>query len=133
MHKIALALATSAALLTGPALSARDRLTPEQRLAHLLEGREAGAPQSCISNWDTRDMQVLDGTAIVYRAGSTLWVNTPHNADDLDSDDVLVTRTTGSQFCRLDFVQTYDRSGFFPTGFISLGDFVPYRRVRNER
>jgi hypothetical protein len=130
VRKIAIALAAATALFAGPALQAKDKLTPEQRLDKMLEGREAGTPRSCISNFDTRDMTILDGVAIVYRSGSTLYVNRPANAKDLDDDDVLVTRLTGSQFCRLDIVHTYDRSSRFPNGFISLGDFVPYRRVQ---
>lgn len=129
MRKLALALAASAALLVGPALNAKPRLSPEQRLEKLLEGRAAGKPQSCISTMDSRDMQVIDGTALVYRSGSTLYVNRPRNAEDLDSDDIMVIRTHGSQFCRLDMVNMVDRTGHFPTGFISLGDFVPYKRV----
>jgi len=129
MRKIALALAASAALLTGPVLEAKPRLTPQERLDKLLDGRVAGEPRSCISTTDTRDMQVLDKTAIVYRSGSTLYVNVPRNAEDLDSDDIMVTKVYGSQFCRLDIVQTVDRTGHFPTGFISLGQFVPYKRV----
>ena len=129
MQKLALALAAGTMLLTGPALQAKPRLTPEQRLDKLLEGREAGVPRSCISQFETRDMQVLDGVALVYGSGNTVWVNRPENAEDLDSDDILVTRVTGSQFCRLDIVNTVDRTGHFTTGFISLGDFVPYKRV----
>lgn len=129
MRKFALALAATVTLLAGPALQAKPRLTPEQRLDKLLEGREAGRPQSCISQFDTRDMEVLDRTALVYRSGGTVWVNRPVNAEDLDSDDILVTRLTGSQFCRLDIVHTVDRTGYFTTGFISLGEFVPYKRV----
>jgi hypothetical protein len=129
MRKIAIALAAATALLAGPALQAKAKLTPEQRLDKMLEGREAGTPRSCISNWDTRDMQILDGVAIVYRSGSTIYVNRPENARDLDSDDVLVTHLTGSQFCRLDIVRTFDRASQFPNGFISLGDFVPYKKV----
>ena len=48
MRKIAIALASTAALLAGPALSARERLTGEQELAKMLEGRVAGEPVSCI-------------------------------------------------------------------------------------
>lgn len=130
MRKIAIALAAATAVLAGPAVQAKDKLTPEQRLEKMLEGREAGAPRSCISNMDTRDMTILNGVAIVYRSGSTLWVNRPANAKDLDDDDVLVTRIHGGQFCRLDIVRTFDRTSQFPNGFISLGEFVPYRRVQ---
>ncbi len=129
MRKIALALASTALVLTGSVAVAGPKLTPEQRLAKMLEGREAGKPVSCLNNWDTRDMTVLDKTALVYRSGNTIWVNRPQNAQQLDDDDILVTRTSMSQLCRLDIVQTVDRTGGFMTGIVNLGDFVPYRKV----
>ncbi|WP_374531753.1 hypothetical protein [Novosphingobium sp.] len=129
MRKIVIALAATTTLLSGAAVEAKPKLTPEQQLAKMLEGREAGEPVSCISLQDTRDMTVLDKTAIVYRTGSVIWVNRPTNAEHLDSDDIMVTHPTGSQFCKLDIVNTVDRSGHFTTGFITLGDFVPYRKV----
>ena len=129
MHAFALTLVAAAALLTGPALDATPRLSPQQQLDKLLDGRVAGKPVQCISQFDTRQMQVLDKTAIVYGWGNTIWVNTPRNAADLDDDDIMVTRVNGSQFCKLDIVNTVDRSGGYTNGFISLGEFVPYRRV----
>ena len=75
-------------------------------------------------------MTILDRTALVYNAGSVIWVNRPDNARDLDDDDILVTRTFGSQLCRLDIVRTVDRTGGFQTGFVALGEFVPYRKVK---
>ena len=129
MRKTIAAVLAAAALLTGPTLDAKPRLSPQQQLDKLLDGRVAGKPVHCISQYDTREMQVLDKTAIVYGWGNTIWVNTPRNAADLDDDDILVTRLTGSQFCNLDIVNTVDRSGGFTNGFINLGDFVPYRRV----
>ena len=129
MRKTIAAILTAAALLTGPALQAKPRLTPQERLDKLLDGRVAGAPEHCISHFDTREMQVLDKTAIVYGWGNTIWVNVPRNAQDLDDDDILVTRTSSSQLCDLDIVTTLDRSGGFYNGNISLGEFVPYRRV----
>ncbi|MDL2351926.1 MAG: hypothetical protein QFC78_03675 [Pseudomonadota bacterium] len=129
MRTLAIALITAAALLTGPALDARPRLTPQQQLDKLLDGRVAGRPTSCISNFDTREMQVLDKTAIVYGWGNTIWVNVPRNAQDLDDDNILVTHTSGSQLCSLDIVTTLDRTGGFFNGSVSLGEFVPYRRI----
>lgn len=129
MRALAIALAATALVAGGAAVSAKPRLTPEQRLEKLLEGRTAGKPTSCISSADSRDMEVIDGVALVYHSGSTLYVNRPKNADRLDSDDILVVRPTGSQLCRLDMVQTVDRMGHFVTGFVNLGDFVPYRRT----
>lgn len=131
MRRIALALATVSVLLAGSAATAKPqpKLSPEQRLAKMIEGREAGKPVSCINSWDSRDMTVLDKTAIVYRSGNTIWVNRPQNAKQLDDDDILVTRTNGSQLCKLDLVHTVDRSSGFMTGFVNLGDFVPYKKV----
>lgn len=133
MRKIAIAITAAAALLAGPALQARSNLTPQQRLDKLLEGRVAGQPEHCISHFDTREMQILDKTAIVYGWGNTIWVNVPRNAEDLDDDDILVTRTSGSQLCDLDIVTTLDRSSHMFNGSVSLGKFVPYRRVSATR
>ena len=72
---------------------------------------------------------MIDKTAIVYGTGNTIWVNRPGNARDLDSDDILVSNIHGSQVCSLDIVRTHDRTAFFPTGFVNLEKFVPYRKV----
>jgi hypothetical protein len=130
MRALAIVLAASALVAGGSALSAKPKLTPQQRLEKLLEGRVAGKPTTCISTSDTRDMEIIDGVALVYRSGSTLYVNRPKNPEDLDSDDILVIRPSGSQLCRLDMIHTVDRVGHFTTGFINLGDFVPYRRTK---
>ena len=129
MRKIALALATGAALMAGSAVAARDKLSGEEQLAKALEGRVAGKPVDCISLFDSRDQQVIDKTAIVYGSGRTIYVNRPSNARDLDRDDIMVSNIHGSQVCKLDIVRTHDRSGFFYTGFVGLEQFVPYRRV----
>jgi hypothetical protein len=130
MRALAIVLAASALVAGGSVLSAKPKLTPQQRLEKLLEGRVAGKPTTCISTSDTRDMEIIDGVALVYRSGSTLYVNRPKNPEDLDSDDILVIRPSGSQLCRLDMIHTVDRVGHFTTGFINLGDFVPYRRAK---
>jgi len=129
MRKLAIALTTTLALLSGPALQAKPKLTPQERLDKLLEGREAGKPVSCISTFGAREMQILDDTAIVYGRGNVIYVNRPANADALDDDDVMVTRQFGSQLCRMDMVSMHDRTGGWYRGFVNLGEFVPYRRV----
>ncbi len=129
MRKIAIALAAGATLLAGPALQARERLTGEEQLAKLLEGRVAGEPVSCIPLHRTSSSRIIDNTAIVYDSGRTIYVNRPRQPQSLDSDDVMVTRLHSSQLCRLDSVRLHDRSGFFYSGFVALEDFVPYTRV----
>lgn len=122
----------AAAIAAAPA-AAREKLTPEAQLDKMLEGRVAGEPQNCISLASARSSTIIDGTAIVYRAGSTLWVNRPKGgAESLDDDDILVTKTIGSQLCSIDAVQLVDRTSHFYSGFVSLGEFVPYRRVKGE-
>ncbi len=129
MRKIAIALASAAALLAGPALSAKERLTGEQQLAKMLEGRVAGEPVSCIPLHRTSSSRIIDGTAIVYDSGRTIYVNRPRHPESLDSDDVMVTRLHTSQLCRLDTVRMHDRNGLWYSGFVGLEDFVPYTRV----
>jgi hypothetical protein len=111
------------------------RPTPEQRLAKLLAGRVAGEPVHCISLRDIRSSEIIDGTAIVYRTGGNrLYVNRPRGgAQQLDYDDVLVTRTSTSQLCSIDIVRLVDRTSRFETGFVSLDDFVPYARPATGR
>lgn len=134
MRKLVLALATTTVLLGGCAsASGKPKLTPPQRLEKLLDGRVPGKPVSCISTYDARDMTIYDKTAIVFRSGGTVYVNRPQNADQLDSNDILVTKTFGTQLCRLDIVKTLDRGGRFETGFINLGEFVPYRKPPKDK
>ena len=129
MRKIAIALASAAALLAGTALQAKERLTGEQQLAKLLEGRVAGEPVSCIPLHRTSTTRIIDRTAIVYDAGRTIYVNRPRHPESLDDDDIMVTHLHTNQLCRLDTVRLHDRSAFWYSGFVGLEDFVPYTRV----
>ncbi|WP_338426786.1 hypothetical protein [Sphingopyxis kveilinensis] len=126
------ALIAAAAFAATPAAAAEKR-DPEAKLAKLLEGRVAGEPQNCIMLSSVTSSQIVDKTAIVYRIGSTLWVNRPKNgAESLDDDDILVTKTTGNQLCSIDTVELRDSSSRTYAGFVSLGDFVPYKLVKAE-
>jgi len=129
MRKFAFLVAAGAALVAGTGLQARERLTGEEKLAKQLEGRVAGEPVSCISLNNSRETQIIDKTAIVFGRGNVIYVNRPAHPSSLDSDDIMVTRLTGSQLCRLDIVRMHDRSGGFYSGFVGLQDFVPYRRA----
>ena len=131
MRTLIPAMLAAAALAFAPGATAKEKLTPDEQLAKLLEGRVAGEPSDCINLPSVDSSQIIDKTAIVYRNGSTLWVNKPRSgADSLNDDDVLVTKTTGSQLCSIDTVQLHDRSTHFWRGFVSLGEFVPYRKVK---
>lgn len=129
MRTFALVLAAGAALLSTSAVGAKTKLTGEERLAKILDGRVAGKPVDCIPLTSTRSTRIIDKTAIVYDAGRTIYVNRPINADNLDDDDILVTQLHTSQLCRLDTVRLHDRSGFWYSGFVGLERFVPYRKI----
>ena len=133
MRHLIPALFAAAALAASPTASAREKLAPEDQLAKLLEGRIAGEPQDCLPLTSLRSSQIIDKTAIIYRVGSTLWVNRPDGgASSLDDDDILVLKTSGSQLCSIDSIQLHDRSSQKYSGFDSLGKFVTYRRVKGE-
>ena len=133
MRHLIPALLAAAAIVVASAATAREKLAPEDQLAKLLEGRVAGEPQNCIPLSTTRSSQIIDKTAIVYRVGSTLWVNRPKGgAESLDDDDILVLKTSGSQLCSIDTLELHDRTSHMYSGFVSLGEFVPYRRAKGE-
>lgn len=100
----------------------------EQRLAKALEGRVAGEPENCIQLSRITSSTVYDDTAIVYRVGSTLYVNRPESgANFLDSRDIMVNRSPMGQLCDIDTVQMMDQTGFM-SGIVFLGEFVPYTK-----
>ena len=129
--RVSLVLAASAALLAAFSPAIAKRLSPDAQLAKLLEGRVAGKPVHCISNMSVRNMIIVDKTAIVYDAGTTVYVNHPRmGAEYLDDAwSLLVTFPTGSQLCSLDRVDVYERGNHIQRGFIGLGEFVPYKKV----
>lgn len=129
-NKLIFALSAVVAVLAGAAVAeARPRLTGEQELAQMLKDRVPGKPVDCISMMMMGSSTVIDKTAIVYQSGSTFYVQRPRvGAESLDSDDVLVTRLTGSELCSIDTVQLHDRSSGFWRGFVGLDKFTPYNR-----
>jgi len=128
-------LLIGAALLgaSATALAAeRDNSKNEAKLTAALAGRVAGTPVDCISLRDIRSSQIIDNTAIVYdTGGGRLFVNRPRGgAESLDSDDILVTKTYGSELCSLDTINLIDRGSHMQSGFVGLGKFVPYTKVK---
>jgi hypothetical protein len=123
-------LLIAAVALATPAVAAH-RDTPEIQLQKALAGRVAGKPTNCISMSGANSSEIIDGKAIIYRVGGRLYVNEPRSgAESLRDDDILVTRMFGSQLCSIDTVRLIDRASRFPRGFVSLGRFVPYTKVK---
>ena len=133
--RIIATLALGAALLANaPAVAKQDRAAAgETKLAKALAGRVAGKPVNCINLRDIRSSTIFDRTAILYDAGGKLYLNRPRSgASSLDNDDILVTKTNSSQLCSIDMVRLVDRTAHFPTGFVTLGEFVPYSKPPKE-
>ena len=130
MKRLPLLLAASL-LLPGSAAVAKPKLDPEARLARVLEGRVAGEPVDCIQLSRVNSTQIIDKTAIVYDAGSTLYVNRPRaGLESLDRWDTLVTKSFSSQLCKVDVVRLFESGSRMETGTLFLGDFVPNRKPR---
>ncbi|WP_066659394.1 MULTISPECIES: hypothetical protein [unclassified Sphingomonas] len=134
--RIAFAAAALAALALPGAATADEKPYPkgEAELAKMLEGRVAGKPVKCVSSSSLGQSTVIDKTAIVYRVGSKLYVNRPRGgADQLSDDEILVTKIHGSQLCNVDKIDLVDRTSRMWSGFVVLGDFVPYTKVKDAR
>ena len=107
----------------------------EEKLAKLLEGREAGEPKSCIRTVGSRNLTQIDGTALTYRDGDTIWVNYTRNPESIDDSTVMVIkRFSANTLCRTDHIDLVDRvgGGGFLRGVLMLGDFIPYTKVASE-
>ena len=130
MSKLLTIMLAVVAAIAVPAHAAR-RGDADAELRKLLAGRVAGEPVNCITLSAVTSSRIIDGRAIVYRVGGRLYVNEPRaGASRLDEDDVLVTRSFGSQLCSVDSVHLVDRTSRFPRGFVLLGKFVPYSRPK---
>ena len=127
MRKLFILLAGT--LMLGGVAQAKPQ-DPEAELANALRDRVAGEPVSCIDLHRIHSSRIIDRTAILYDAGSVIYVNRPDNgADSLTQWDTMVTRTPSTQLCNVDTVTMIDRGSHSFSGVVFLGDFVPYRRV----
>jgi hypothetical protein len=123
-------LAAAALLVTGISAAAKPA-DPEAKLARLLKDRVPGTPVNCIDFHRVRSSTIVDRTAIVYDAGSTLYVNRPTaGLNSLDGWDYLVSSPSVSQICNVDIVRLVDKNTHIENGSVSLGQFVPYTRAK---
>ena len=101
----------------------------QSRLDRMLEGRVAGEPVRCIQARPVRSVTIVEGTAIVYESGRTMYVNYTQTPEHLDDDDFLVTeRFSPVNLCASDTVTTRSPENPF-TGNALLTEFIPYERL----
>ncbi len=125
-------LLASLLFASAPALAASSsNLRAEASLAKALDGRIAGKPVDCIQLHDIDSTEVFDNTAILYRTvGGKLYLNRPRSGlSSLNDNDILVTKSWTPELCSIDTVNLVDRTSRFPTGFVFLGEFVPYSKA----
>ena len=129
MRKLLPLLLGGLALVAAPAQAA-DQPDREAELARALEGRVAGDPVDCINLRSVSSSTIIQDTAILYRVGSTIYVNRPRaGAESLDRSDTMVTRLNSSRLCSIDTIRMVDPVARFARGTVFLGEFVPYRRA----
>jgi hypothetical protein len=123
---LALALATVSA---APAPSAADQ-QDQAKLDKALAGLIPGTPVRCINQRDVNGTEI-HGDKIVYEAGrNRKWVNETNGGCSQRGDDILVSRTTMSEYCEGDIITTHDRTVGMTTGSCALGRFVPYTKAK---
>ena len=125
-------IAAAALLIAGGTVQSADKPTRteknEARLAEMLKNRTAGTPVSCISAYQADKLEVIEGVAMVYGSGDTIYVSRPADPRSLNWNDVVVIKRTGGQLCNTDIIRTVDRMSGFTTGVLFMDKFVPYKK-----
>jgi hypothetical protein len=119
-----------------PQAAMRDQqaaLQEQQALATQLAGRVAGQPTSCLPTHRANNQMNISDNTILFDFGNTIYRNDPPGGcAGLGSGHyALVTTTIGSSLCRGDIAQVKDIQSGVVRGTCSLGDFIPYTRVRS--
>jgi len=100
-------------------------------LTRELDGKVAGAPVSCISNFNANNMIRVSDNILLYRvSGRLVYKNTLRSScPGLARDtDIVVTEQFGGQKCSGDLIRLVDRTSGIAGPVCSLGEFVPYRK-----
>lgn len=123
-------VAGAAAVAAVPA--AAQRPSGEDQLQRVIGDRVAGEAVDCIDLPYVRNSRVIERTALVYGDGSTIYVNRPRSgAQRLRRWKKQDGLTSGRQLCSHDLIKIVGSTSNLFSGFVLLGEFVPYRRIRN--
>ena len=100
-------------------------------LAKELDGKTAGEPLRCISDFNGTNLIRVSDDMLLYRVSSRLVYQNKlrGTCSGLSRDsDIIVSEQFGGQKCKGDILRLVDRTSGIQGGFCSLGDFVPYRK-----
>ena len=102
----------------------------QARLAALTAGKVAGPPTSCLPNYRSDDMIVIDENVIAFRDNARrVYINHMRGGGCLGLDggrNALVTRSPTGRLCSGDIAQVLDTSSRIMMGSCVFGDFVPF-------
>ena len=104
------------------------------RVATELVGRIAGPPQRCVPIERDIGLRIADGDrgTLLYGTGRRIWANHLPAGCGFNRGDVLVVQPIGSDYCRGDFVRSFDPVSRFPGQSCILSDFVAYTRASSR-
>lgn len=98
--------------------------------AREVAGLTAGSPQSCIAQWPSTNIRVIDRQTLAYDQGKTTWINrlaAPCPAIE-PLNTVIVEPKLGTQYCNGDHIRGLEPGAIIPGPTCFLGQWVPYRR-----
>lgn len=125
----ALLLFTLGACAMGPLPQAQLDPKEAKELAKELDGKVAGAPVSCVSNYSSANLRAIGDQTLVYRINKNLVYRNDliGRCQGLARGDALVMQVWGSQYCKGDMAHAVDLFSGIWGGTCALGEFVPYR------
>lgn len=103
----------------------------QQELDKALAGRVAGKPVNCIPNYRASDMQIIDDWTLLFKNGSTIYLQNPRGGcPGIESHrNVLVTVLRGTtQLCSGDINHLLDPVSGIGGGACVFSQFVPYTK-----
>lgn len=121
-------IGTAAISQTGDRVVDRDLKIMDQWLGD----KEAGPARSCIQSRQIRATYYVGGRTILYKVSNNLVYRNdpPGGCPGLNSNLALETRSPSGMLCSGEIAQVRDYSQGYSPGSCSLGEFVPYRRVK---
>ena len=103
----------------------------QRELATLLAGKTAGPPVSCMPNYNSYDMRIIDGRRVAFRMGgrSLFLMQLSPGCELLGSGHyAMLTRQFGGMgYCQGDIVHVVDTTSHFTVGSCGIDRIVPFR------
>lgn len=104
----------------------------DARLVEALEGRIAGAAQSCVRRREIRNTRGAGNNMILFDGpGDIVYVNRARGlCPRIESWHAISHRSSSTDLCEGELIRVFDPQSGIEFGGCSLGEFVPWRRAR---